>query len=139
MRLLVVGHSFVTAFAQSKYVAMKKIAPSLKLKILVPKQVPHPFMIRTCERAVELERDEVVPLTTIFPFRSNMTYLFWPGELYTCIKDFRPDVIHIEEEPHALITAQTVFLANRATPQAVICLFTWDNLVRRRRFPLNLI
>lgn len=139
MRLLVVGHSFVTAFAQSKYVAMKKLAPSLKLKILVPKQVPHPFMTYTCERAVELERDEVVPLTTIFPFRSNMTYLFWPGQLYTCMKEFHPDVIYIEEEPQALITAQTVFLANRATPQAVICLFTWDNLYRRKRFPLNLI
>jgi len=86
MRLLVVGHSFVTAFAQSKYVAIKKLSPLLQLKIVVPKQVPHPFMTYTCERAVGLEQDEVVPLATIFPFRSNMTYLFWPRQLYAFLQ-----------------------------------------------------
>lgn len=139
MRVLVVGHSYVTAFAQSKYVMMKKINPSLKLKILIPKQVPHPFMTYTWERAVGLERDEVAPLSTILPFRSNMSYLFWPQELYTCIKNFRPDVIHVEEEPQALITVQTISLATWAAPRAAICLFIWDNLYRRRRFPLSLI
>jgi glycosyltransferase involved in cell wall biosynthesis len=139
MRLLVIGHSFITAFAQRKYAAMKELDPSLRVRLLVPNQVRHPFMAYAPEVARGLAREDVVCLDTIFPFRSNMTYLFRPGQISAELKSFCPDVVHIEEEPHALITAETVLLAKRAAPKAAISAFTWDNLYRRRSFPLSFI
>jgi glycosyltransferase involved in cell wall biosynthesis len=139
MRLLVVGHSFITAFAQRKYAVMKELDRSLQMKLLIPKRVRHPFMTYTPEVASGLAQEEVVCLDTLFPFRSNMTYLFRPGQLSAELKGFRPDVVYVEEEPHAFITAETAVLATRAAPTAAICAFTWDNLYRRRPFPLNFI
>jgi len=44
MRLFVLGHTYVTPFAQTKYVVMKELAPTLQLRIATPPRMPHPFM-----------------------------------------------------------------------------------------------
>jgi len=44
MRLLVVGHSYVLSFAQSKYVAMKQLEPGLQLRLVTPFESRHVFM-----------------------------------------------------------------------------------------------
>jgi hypothetical protein len=43
MKLLVVGHTYLTAFAQRKYVEMKRLSPDLDLRILTPRSVSHVF------------------------------------------------------------------------------------------------
>jgi glycosyltransferase involved in cell wall biosynthesis len=139
MRLLVVGHSFVTAFAQRKYAAMKALDRALEVRVLVPRRVKHTLMTYTAEVGAGLRPEDVVSLDTIFPFRSNMTYMFRPAALRRQLQEFRPDVVCVEEEPHALVTAETVMVAAGAAPEAAICVFTWDNLYRRRRFPLGVV
>jgi len=139
MRLLVVGHSFVTAFAQRKYAAMKALDRALDVRLLIPRRIPHTFMTYTAEVAAGLAPEDVVSLDTIFPFGSNMTYMFRCTELRRQLKEFRPDVVCVEEEPHALVTVETVMMAARDAPAAAVCVFTWDNLFRRRRFPLGVL
>jgi glycosyltransferase involved in cell wall biosynthesis len=137
MRLLVIGHSFLTTIAQRKYAAMRQARPSLAIRILTIDQLTNGLMTYRFERHHQLQADEVLPVKTLRPFRSNMTYMFRPGALYRHLRDFNPDVIHIEEEPHALITAETISIARLAAPSAAISVFVWDNIFRRREFPLG--
>jgi glycosyltransferase involved in cell wall biosynthesis len=138
MRLLVVGHTYVTSFSQSKYVAMKKLEPSLQLCLIVPRQVTHVFMNYKAEINPGLEPEEVVSLPAILN-RSHMTRILHPARLANLMRTFNPDHIHIEEDPHSLVGVETVFITQRVCPRATISFFIWDNLARTPRFPLSLI
>lgn len=136
MRLLVVGHPFILAFNQQKYAAMKRLDLQLELRILGPKEYRHPFGKFLPEVHPDLSSAEVVPLP-FFLYGTHMTYLLDPLGVARILREFRPDVIHLEEEPHAFITAEMTSLREAFAPQAALTLFTWDNLDRPRRFPIS--
>jgi len=136
MRLLVVGHSFIVAYNQKKYVAMKQLDPHLRLRILGPKQSRHVFGTYPCDVHPELSAEEVIPLGAFFS-GSHMTYVLDPVPMAQILRGFCPDVIHMEEEPHAGMAVATATLRETFAPQAAITLFTWDNLHRPRGFPLG--
>ena len=138
MKLLVVGHSYITAFSQSKYAAMKQLHSELQLRLVMPDAVRHVFKTYKPEIHPELEPLEVVPLPTIFN-QSHMTHILHPARFAALLKGFDPDHIHIEEDPHSLVGVETVFLARQMCRCATISFFIWDNLLRRPRFPLNVI
>ena len=85
-----------------------------------------------------LTPEEVVPLKTHLA-RSHMTYLHSPPSMVEILNKFQPDVIHIEEEPQALITVETIALQRVRARSATVTLFSWDNLLRHRRFPLGAV
>jgi len=134
MRLLVVGHPFILAYNQKKYVAMKQIEPRLRLRIVGPRQTPHLFGNYRCELHPELSAEEVIPLSSALS-RSHMTCVLNPVKMARILREFLPDVIHIEEEPQAFLTLGTLALRDALTQRVPVTLFTWDNLHRRRRFP----
>lgn len=138
MKLLVVGHTYIMSFYQSKYVAMKQLDPDLQLRLIVPHEVPHVFMTYKPETNPGLEPEEVAPLPAILN-QSHMTRILHPACLAALMRTFNPDHVHIEEDPHSLVGVETVFLARRVCRRATISFFVWDNLARTPRFPLNVI
>ena len=138
MKLLVVGHSYLTAFAQCKYVEMKRQCAGLEMRILTPRSIPHVFMRYTRELAPELSVEEVVNIREFFG-RSHMTYILHPLRFAMVLRDFQPDRIHIEEDPYSVVGVEAVFLTRLICPTAKISFFIWDNLARVPRFPLNVI
>lgn len=138
MRLLMLGHSFASAYNQTKYAAMKQLDPELRLRLVVPTITQLHFGSLAYEVHPGLSREEVVPLKTRLG-GWNMTYLHNPVRLAAILRDFQPDVIHIEEEPHALITVETIALQRLFAPSAAVTLFELDNILRDRRFPLGAI
>jgi glycosyltransferase involved in cell wall biosynthesis len=138
MRLLVVGHSYLTVFAQQKYVEMKRLQPDLELRILTPRAIPHVFQRYTREVAPELTSQEVVDIRDYFG-RSHMSYVLAPLALAALLRKFRPTRIHIEEDPYSAIGVETVAIARLVCPDARISFFIWDNLAREPRFPLNVV
>jgi glycosyltransferase involved in cell wall biosynthesis len=136
MKLLVIGHAFLLAYIQKKYVAMKQLNPDLCLRLVVPTCMRDRFHYRAFEVHPDLVSNEIVPLRARLA-QSHMTYLHNPGGIAQVLREFRPDVVHIEEEPQALITLETIALQRAIAPCAAVTLFSWDNLLRRRRFPLH--
>lgn len=134
MNLLVIGHPFLKAYNQRKYVAMKQLG--LNVRLLMPSRARDRFEFSPCEVHPALTRDEVAPLRSWFE-QSHMTYLHNPWRIAAALRNFQPHVIHIDEEPHALITVETLMLQRAFAPRARFTLFSWDNLLRRRHFPLN--
>jgi len=138
MRLLVVGHSYVAAFNQKKYEVMKRQNPALELKIVSPSVVRDAYRTYAHEICPGLTAEEAVSLKSFFN-GSNMTYVHPPIALLKLIRNFKPDLIHIEEDPHSLIALETIFLASVCCPKTPISFFIWDNINHTPRFPFNLI
>lgn len=138
MKLIVVGHSYITAFAQCKYVAMKQLDSNLQIRLVTPVEVGHIFMSYKREMATGLNQEEVVSIREIFG-KSHMTYILDPVRLTLLLKKFSPDHIHIEEDPYSLIGLETIFLSRMVCRKAKISFFIWDNLARKPRFPLSFL
>ncbi len=136
MRLLVVGHPFILAHNQKKYVAMRRLDPDLRLRLVVPNRGRDRFELTNCQIHPALHREEVVPLKAWLA-HWHMTYLHNPVRMAAILRDFQPDVIHLEEEPQAVISVETIALQRSFARGAVVTLFTWDNLLRNRRFPVG--
>jgi glycosyltransferase involved in cell wall biosynthesis len=136
MRLLVVGHPFLLAHNQKKYVAMKRLDPGLHLRLIVPSRGRDRFDLADYQVHSALNPEEVVPLKARL-VHSHMTYLHNPTQMAKLLGNFQPDVIHMEAEPQALISVETIALQRRFARGAAVTLFTWDNLVRNRRFPIG--
>jgi glycosyltransferase involved in cell wall biosynthesis len=117
---------------------MKQLEPELQLRLVMPHEEHHVFMTFKLEIHPGLEPQEVVPLPAIFN-RSHMTHILHPVRLAAMFKEFKPDHIHIEEDPHSLVGVETVFLARRLCRRATLSFFIWDNLARMPRFPLRVI
>ena len=133
MKLLVVGHPFLFAYNQKKYVAMKQLDPRLRIRLVVPNCGRERFELANYQVHAALTPEEVVPLRSRLS-GWHMTYFHNPARLAAVLRDFQPDVVHIEEEPQALITVETIRLQRAVSRGAAVTLFSWDNLLRHRRF-----
>src|SRR5437870_3359047 len=72
----------------------------------------------------------------IEPIRFNGSYhlFYWPG-LGRVLREVRPDLVHLDEEPYNLATAHGSLLAGRAGARSLF--FTWQNQVRRYPPPFS--
>lgn len=139
MRLLVIGHTYLTAFNQSKYIEMKRQCSELQIKILTPRTIQHTFGLYHREVAKELTGDEVVDIGHFNFAKSHMTYVLAPFKLASILRAFRPDRVHIEEDPYSAVGVEAVTMIRLLCPDTKISFFVWDNLARTPQFPLNLI
>lgn len=136
MRLLVIGHPFFLAYHQRKYVAMKRLG--VEVRLVVPNRGRDRFDLTECELHPALTQDEVIPLPAWLA-GSHTTYVHPPARLARILREFQPDVIHIEEDPQFFITLEAIALQRIFAAKAKVTLFTWDNILRPRRFPLGWI
>jgi glycosyltransferase involved in cell wall biosynthesis len=69
-------------------------------------------------------------------FNGHFHVHFYP-RLARLFRRIRPDIVHIDEEPYNLATAQAVWLARRTGARPLF--FTWQNLMRRYPPPFRWI
>jgi glycosyltransferase involved in cell wall biosynthesis len=117
---------------------MKRLDPSLKVKIVALPIQKNIFRNYAHEVCPGLTAEEAVCMKPLL-YYSNMTYILPPIAFYKLMAGFKPDIIHIEEDPHSLIALETICLASLCSRNARITFFLWDNLDRSPAFPLNLI
>jgi glycosyltransferase involved in cell wall biosynthesis len=69
--------------------------------------------------------------------RGAKWYLHWYPGMGKLIRAFEPDVIHLWEEPWALVSLQAARLRNRFAPQAALILETEQNILRKLPLPFE--
>ena len=127
MRVLMLSKALVTSVYQQKLEELAAL-PDIELLAIVP---PHwlegrvgamPLVRRASERAnYELA---VEPMR----FNGHHHTHYYPG-LARRMREFKPDLVHIDEEPFNLVAAHAMRLARRHKARTVF--FTWQNLHRR--------
>ncbi|MFK7801276.1 MAG: glycosyltransferase [Anaerolineae bacterium] len=130
MRVLMVSKACLTGTYQAKLTAIGQ-TPGVDLAVMVP-----PFWDDPAGR-IELEQrytDGYQLFIEPLRFNGNYHFHYWPT-LRQKIADFRPDIIHMDEEPYNLAT----WLAWRAATRAgaKFLFFSWQNLNRQYPFPFS--
>lgn len=69
-------------------------------------------------------------------FNGNYHLHFYP-QLKQIVREVRPDIFHIDEEPYNLATFQAMRLARSVGARTVV--FSWQNLYRRYPLPFSLM
>lgn len=124
MKVLMISKACLVGIYQRK---LEEVArqPGVELRVLVPPSWNDRGGIVPLERTHTDGYDlRVIPIA----LNGNYHLHFYPG-LRRQFRDFRPDVVHIDEEPYNLATWQAMRLAVAAGAKALF--FTWQNLNRR--------
>lgn len=129
MRVLMVSKACLVGIYQRK---LEEMAPHLsEFRVLVPPYWKDERGVTPLERAFTNGYD-----LRVTPMRFNGRYhLHYYPEFGRELREFRPDLVHIDEEPYNLAT----WLALRATKQlgAKSLFFSWQNIKRRYPPPVN--
>ncbi|MHB0858596.1 MAG: glycosyltransferase [Anaerolineae bacterium] len=130
MRVVIVSKAFVIGAYQTKLEAIAA-QDGVELTAIAP-----PFW-REGGRVQALERDHVAGYRlAVIPMALNGSFhLHFYPTLARILRETRPDICHIDEEPYNLAT----YLALRAarTVGARTLFFTWQNLLRRYPWPFR--
>ncbi len=132
MRVLMISKACLVGAYQRK---LEEIAcfPDVELMVAVPSSWDDGSRLIHLERAHTTGYELVVePLA----FNGNFHFHFYP-RLARRMRDFAPDVVHIDEEPYNLATFHALRLAKSVGARALW--FTWQNLNRRYPLPFRLI
>ncbi|MGE5619666.1 MAG: glycosyltransferase [Sphingomonadaceae bacterium] len=130
MRVLMLSKACVVGAYQTKLEEMAA-REGMELLVVVP-----PYWQEESRRIV-LEplhtrgyRLEVEPIR----FNGRFHLFHFPG-LARHFRDFRPDIVHVDEEPYNLATFHAIWLARRWGAPSLF--FTWQNLYRRYPAPFR--
>lgn len=131
MRILIVSKALVNGVYQRKLEELARL-PDVELLAVVP-----PFWHENRVGVLQLERRYVEGYQLVVEpmwFNGHHHVHFYPG-FGKHIARFRPDILHIDEEPYNLVTAHAALLGRRYG--ARILFFTWQNLYRRYPPPFS--
>ncbi len=132
MKILMLSKALVVGVYQRKLEELARI-PGVDLVAIVP---PHWHEDRVGVQ--RLERLHTVGYRLFeepMKFNGHHHVHFYPG-LGRHIRRFKPDVVHVDEEPYNLVTFHATMLAR--VNRARVVFFSWQNLDRRYPPPFNL-
>ncbi|ACM06092.1 glycosyltransferase [Thermomicrobium roseum] len=131
MRILMVSKALVNGMYQRKLEELARL-PGIELLAVVP-----PAWHESRVGVLQLERRFVQGYQLVVEpmwFNGHHHIHLYPG-LGKQIARFRPDILHIDEEPYNLVTAHAALLGWRYGARMLF--FTWQNLYRRYPPPFS--
>jgi glycosyltransferase involved in cell wall biosynthesis len=123
MRVVLVSKAAIAAAYQRKAEALAALG--IDLTVVVP-----PYWHDDAGRKAPLERVNPTGYRLVVEpmvFNGHFHYHFYP-RLGRRLRELRPDIVHMEEEPYNLATMQALWLARRLGARSIF--FTWQNLLR---------
>ena len=131
MKICVISHSAVVDLYREKFHRLAALGERLELHLVLPAGWPEG------NRWVEAPPpgDEQGVHISVFPVRwaGKVGGFYLPG-LTPWLRRLQPDILHLEEEPYAVISLQA---AGALRPKKTrVLFFTWENIRRRYKLPL---
>ncbi len=128
MRVVVISHTYVLAANRGKLESLRSI-PGIEILLVVPNR----WTNRDLRQAFSAEQigESPFPIRAVsaasFGFASLLTYS--PIGLWRTLREFRPDIVHLEEEPWGVAALETALICRWLRVPFVF--FTWENADRR--------
>ncbi len=130
LRILFVSHAYVVGVNQGKLDAIAKTG-SAEVGLLAPSNWKAAEWNRQMPLETPYENIKYYSAPISSPGKGG-AYLFSPGKIQQVIKDFQPDVLHVELEVFSLCALEFA-VYSRLTGKPLV-LFGWEN--QERRLPL---
>jgi len=130
MRVLLISHTCQSRREGQPKAAQLSRLPGVELRVLVPDRWREYGKWRAPQQPVEGDYEFEVGRAR-WPWSGPAQwYLLWYPGLARTLREFKPDVIDLWEEPWSLVSAQTVWLCRRLLPQAKIIIETEQNIAK---------
>ncbi|MBF2005808.1 MAG: glycosyltransferase family 4 protein [Chlorogloeopsis fritschii C42_A2020_084] len=139
MKILVASHTYIVDLNCEKLRALSQLEPDLEVTVVVPKRwQPGGVQNRNIETQYRDEgKFRIVPISN---FSQNHQGLLTFGfDLISLMRQFRPQIIQVEQGSRSLSYAQMITLNKLLGLKAKNIFFTWWNLPYALNFPINLL
>ncbi|MDZ8186850.1 MAG: hormogonium polysaccharide biosynthesis glycosyltransferase HpsO [Nostoc sp. ChiSLP02] len=139
MKILVASHTYIVDLNCEKLRALSQLQSDIEVTVVVPKRW-NPGGVQN--KIIETEyRDEgsfkIVPVSN---FSQNHQGLLTFGiDLISLLKQFRPQIIHVEQGSRGLAYTQMIALNKLLNLKAKNVFFTWWNLPYQLKLPIALL
>ncbi len=129
MRVLMISKACVTASYRSKITYMNR-SHDVEMGLVVPDHWANlPYESDPCDQEYPIFK---LPI----PFNGK-NHFHWYPNLTRIVREFKPDLVHVDEEHYSAVTWQGVRAAQRARIPSLF--FTWQNIYKRYPAPFSSI
>ncbi|NJO41832.1 MAG: glycosyltransferase family 4 protein [Cyanobacteria bacterium RU_5_0] len=139
MKILVASHTYIVDLNCEKFRTLADLEPDIEVTIVVPKRWrPGGVQNRTIETRFWQEGSfRVVPIANFS--QNNQGLLCFGTEIVSLLREFRPDIIQVEQGAKSLAYAELISLNRMLKLEAKNIFFTWWNLPYNLKFPVSLL
>jgi glycosyltransferase involved in cell wall biosynthesis len=138
MKILVASHTYIVDLNCEKLRNLVKLEPSIEVTVVVPKRW-RPGGVQNKNIIESQFRQEgnfrIVPISNFS--QNNQPLLTFGADIIPLLKDFRPDIIQVEQGAKSLGYAQFITLNRLLGLKAKNVFFTWWNLPYTNKFPIT--
>ncbi len=139
MKILVASHSYIVDLNCEKLRALAQLEPGIEVTIIVPKTWK-PGGVQNKVITTEYRDEGNFKIVPISNFSQNHQGLLTFGtDLISLLREFRPQIIQVEQGSRSLAYAQMIFLNQLLVLKAKNIFFTWWNLPYELKFPIALL
>ena len=139
MKILTVSHTYIVDLNCEKLRSLTKIDPNVEVTVVVPKTWnPGGVQSKKIESQPKREdRFSVVPIDNFS--QNNQGLLSFKAEIIPLLRQFKPDIIQVEQGAKSIGYAQLIALNRLLKLKAKNVFFTWWNLPYDVKFPISLL
>ncbi len=137
MRILLISHTCQSRSEGQPKARCLSQQPDIDLKVLVPDRWMHYGKWRAADPVPSDEFDCTIGHVSWPWIGPAQYYLHWYPRLSKLLREFRPDVIDLWEEPWGLVSAQACYLRDRLLPGCKIISETEQNINKQLPFPFE--
>lgn len=137
MKILVASHTYIVDLNREKLRALARLEPNIEVTVVVPRRWrPGGVQNKIIETEPLQEASfQVVPVSNFS--ENNQGLLTFGPDLIKLLREFRPDIIQVEQGSKALTYAQFITLNRLLGLQAKNLFFTWWNLPYDLKWPVS--
>lgn len=137
MRILVASHTYIVDLNREKYRKLAQIEPNLEVTLVVPRRwQPGGIQNKIIETQPLQEGSfRVIPISNFS--QNNQGLLTFGTDLIQLLRQFKPNIIQVEQGSKSLAYAQSIALNQWLGLKAKNVFFTWWNLPYDLKFPIS--
>lgn len=137
MKILVISHTYIVDLNCEKLRLLAQLNPEIEVTVVVPQRW-RPGGVQNQLVETKFRREGNFCLVPVANFSQNNQALLTFGiGIISLLKQFRPQIIQVEQGAKALSYAQLITLNRLLGIQAKNLFFTWWNLPYTSRFPVS--
>ena len=139
MKILVASHTYIVDLNCEKLRALSRLQSDIEVTVVVPKKW-RPGGVQN--KIIETQyRDEgnfrIVPVSNFS--QNHQGLLTFGTDLVPLLKEFRPNIINVEQASRSLAYAEMITLNRLLRLKAKNVFFTWWNLPYDLKFPISVL
>ncbi|GAX35399.1 hormogonium polysaccharide biosynthesis glycosyltransferase HpsO [Nodularia sp. NIES-3585] len=139
MKILIASHSYIVDLNCEKLRALAQLKPGIEVTVIVPKTWK-PGGVQNKIITTQYRDEGNFRIVPISNFSQNHQGLLTFGtDLISLLREFRPQVIQVEQGSKGLAYTQMIFLNQLLGIKAKNIFFTWWNLPYELKFPISLL